>query len=300
MLRQAPVPEKVCLITGASDGLGLAAAKQLAQPGLHLILIGRNAQKVEKARQEIVSQCKATRITVYCADLSSQQEIKTLSAKIHQQFAKIDILINNAGGVFADFSLTEDGLEKTIALNHFNYFLLTSEVFDLLQQSSQARIINVASNSHFQGKIDFESFTRNRGHSLIKAYSQSKLANLLFTYELDRRLQGTHLTVNAISPGRVRTAIGNKGQPWYVSWIWTLLTRIHSRKAEQSAKVYAYLATDKAIASVTGSYFNQHLVRISSSNQSHDPALAKQLWEYTEKHTGVSFNPAFSFQKHSE
>jgi NAD(P)-dependent dehydrogenase (short-subunit alcohol dehydrogenase family) len=279
----------VCLITGASDGLGLEAARQLANKGLELILVGRNESKLEVGQQKISQATGNHHITILTADLSSQKEIRKLSEEIHRRFSKIDILINNAGGVFSSFSLTDEGFEKTIAINHFSYFLLTLLLLDLLKQSPQARIINVASNSHFKGKIDFESFTANRGYHLLKAYAQSKLANLLFTFRLAEELKGTPITVNAISPGRVRTGIGVKNQPWYVAFVWNLLMRIHSNSPEYSARVYVHLATHADVATVTGKYFNQHLSIISSSRLSHDQELARRLWEQLEKWCNCRF-----------
>jgi len=279
----------ICLITGASDGLGLEAARQLAHQGLELLLVGRDKAKLEERRQKISQETGNQQITILVADLSSQKQIRQLSEEIHRRFSRIDILINNAGGVFSSFSLTEEGFEKTIAINHFSYFLLTLLLLDLLKQSPQARIINVASNSHFKGKIDFESFTANRGYHLLKAYAQSKLANLLFTYELARRTKGTRITVNAISPGRVRTGIGTKNQPWYVSFVWTLLIRIRSISAADSARVYVYLATHEDVASVTGTYFNQYLTIIPSSKLSRNQTLGHQLWQQSEKWCGANF-----------
>jgi NAD(P)-dependent dehydrogenase (short-subunit alcohol dehydrogenase family) len=282
---------RICLITGASDGLGLEAARQLAQMGLELILVGRNRSKLEAASQEIILLTGHDRITLLVADLSSQPEIRKLSEEIHQRFQKLDILINNAGAVFANFGITPEGLERTIATNHFNYFLLTRLLLDLLHRSRQGRIINVASKSHFHGSIDFASFTSNQRYHLLKAYAQSKLANMLFTYELAERLKGTGITVNAISPGRVRTQIGIKNQPWYVAFVWSALMKLSSISAEQSAKVYVYLATNEKVTYTTGKYFDQHLRVIPSSRLSHDKSLSRQLWEESERLTGL---PSFS------
>jgi retinol dehydrogenase-12 len=274
---------KICLITGASDGLGLEAAYQLARKNAQLILVGRSSQKLESARQAISQATGNKQLTIFTADLSSQKEIRHLSQEIHSRFEKIDVLINNAGSVFAQFLLSEDGIEKTMALNHFSYFLLTRLLLDLLKKPASARIINVASNSHFQGEIDFESFTKNRKYFVLNAYSQSKLANLLFTYELADRLKETAITVNAISPGRIRTKIGNKNQPWYVSIAWTVLNYVKSMSVEKGAKVYTYLASSPEVAEMSGRYFDHTLSPISSSPKSYDKELAKQLWDQSER-----------------
>ncbi len=280
---------KICLITGGSDGLGLEAARQLAQKSFELILVGRNQQKLEKASQEIIKDTDNQNITALVADLSSPREIRKLSEDIHQRFEKIDVLINNAGEVFSSFSLTEEGLEKTIATNHFSYFLLTNLLLDLLKQAERARIVNVASQNHLHAQIDFESFTKQKYYGLVKAYNQSKLANLLFTYELAERLKTTGITVNAISPGRVNTTIGNKNQPWYVSLIWTLLTRLSSVDVKRGVATYIYLATSDEVAQITGKYFDRNQAIIPSSPLSYDKRLAQQLWEQSEKLVKQSF-----------
>jgi NAD(P)-dependent dehydrogenase (short-subunit alcohol dehydrogenase family) len=280
---------KICLITGGSDGLGLATAHQLANKGLELILVGRNQQKLAKASQEIMAKTGNQKLTTFVTDLSSQREIRKLSEEIHQRFDKIDILINNAGGVFSSFLLTEEELEKTIATNHFSYFLLTNLLLDLLKKAGKARIINVASQNHWQGRIDFESFKMEKSYNLVKAYNQSKLANLLFTYELANRLKETHITVNAISPGRVSTNIGNTNQPWYVSLIWTLLTRLSSISTKRGAAIYIYLATSEEVTHISGKYFDRNQAIIPSSPLSYDKALAQQLWEQSEKLVNQTF-----------
>ncbi|MBY0424524.1 MAG: SDR family NAD(P)-dependent oxidoreductase, partial [Cytophagales bacterium] len=210
------------------------------------------------------------------------------SEAIHAQFDHIDVLLNNAGAVFPDFQLSEDGIEKTMAVNHFSYFLLTYHLLDLLQKSNSARIVNVASDSHYAGEIDFESFTQNKGYFILKAYEQTKLANVLFTYELDRRLKGTNCTVNALHPGRVKTQIGNKNQPWYLSAFWSMFTFFTGVSVEKGAKTQLFLASSHDVEGISGKYFSNSKVKVSSP-LSLDTALANKLWLESERLSHIKF-----------
>lgn len=164
---------KTILITGATSGIGLATARALAGQGAHLILAARSEAKLKEASQDITSTTGQKNISYYTADLSSQKSIRAMAAKVKADHSSLDVLINNAGGVFPDFALTDDGLEMTIATNHFSQFLLTSLLLDLIKNSEYARIVNVSSDSHYNGKIDFESFKKDKGYFIIKAYAQS-------------------------------------------------------------------------------------------------------------------------------
>jgi NAD(P)-dependent dehydrogenase (short-subunit alcohol dehydrogenase family) len=275
--------QKIIVITGASSGIGLEVAIQLAQLGHRIIMVGRNDAKLIDAHKLIVEKSGNTAISIQVADLSLQREVRKLAFDISQQISHIDVLINNAGAVFAKFELTAEGIEKTIATNHFNYFLLTNLLLDLIKKTQQGRIINVASDSHFAGKIDVESFTKRKNYFILRAYAQSKLGNILFSYELAERLRGTNVTVNALHPGRVRTHIGNKNQPWYFSTGWTLATLLMgSVSTKMAAKTYTYLATSDEVRNTTGKYFDNCKEK-SSSLLSYDKKLMKLLWNLSEE-----------------
>jgi NAD(P)-dependent dehydrogenase (short-subunit alcohol dehydrogenase family) len=219
--------------------------------------------------------------------LSSQQSIRQLAEAVKAKLPVLDVLINNAGGVFPVFMKSEDGLEMTIATNHFAYFLLTNLLLDTIKKSDYARIVSVSSNSHYKGKIDFESFTADKGYFIMKAYEQSKLANVLFTQELAERLQDSHVTVNALHPGFVKTDIGTKGTQWYASWIWTMMARIGAISVEEGAKTSIYLASSDEVKTVSGKYFDKCKTR-EPNPLAGDKALQKKLWAESERWCGMS------------
>ncbi|MFN0200043.1 MAG: SDR family oxidoreductase [Bacteroidia bacterium] len=275
---------KICIITGANSGLGLEAACQLAEKGAELGLICRSKEKGEIAKAAILSRKAEAKVHLFAADFSSQQQIQTVAREIHATFSHIDVLLNNAGAVFSSFALSEDGIEMTMAVNHFAYFSLTNALLDLLEKSSEPRIINVASESYASGTIHFPSFTKNTNYFVFKAYAQSKLANLLFTYELDRRLRAkkSKITVNALNPGRVKTDIGIKNQHWFIAGVWHWLTKLTAISVQEGVNIYLYLATSPEMKDRSGLYFDR-LKETKTSKKSHDEAVARQLWEESER-----------------
>lgn len=273
--------DKIVLITGASSGIGLQTAKDLAAQGAQLILAARSEDKLKEAVAAIKLATPSANIKYYLADFSSQKSVYALAAQVKRDYDKIDVLINNAGAVVPDFQLTEDGLEKTIATNHFAYFILTNELLPLIKKSDYARIVNVASGSHYQGKIDFESFTKEKGYFIMKAYAQSKLANVLFTYELAERLKGTQVTVNCLHPGFVKTEIGNKKTNWYSSFFWSLGTMLGGISVQNGAKTSVYLASSPEVKDITGKYFDK-CKAVEPNKDAYDAALRKQLWQVSE------------------
>ncbi len=273
---------KTILITGGSSGLGFEACRQLYTSGNTVYFVGRDEKRCTEAKTQIEKAGQVGSAEFFVAELLSQKQIRKLSDEIHSRIPKIDVLINNAGGVFSRFELSEDGIERTFALNHLSYFLLTNLLLDLLSPGS--RIINVSSHSHYPGKIDFESFRENKSYNILKAYNQSKLANVLFTYELARRLSEKNITVNALHPGRVRTHIGNKNQPWYLSLGWSLLVAMSSISPRESIRTFMYLAESDEVKDITGKYFAFSKVK-KSSLLSYDEALAKKLWEFSAEMT---------------
>lgn len=274
--------DKIVVITGGSAGIGFETAKAIAQMGAEIILVARNEKKLKQAIEQLTAKTGNPKIKYYIGDFASQKSIKKTAAQIKKDHPVIDVLINNAGGVFPEFKLTEDGLETTIAVNHYAYFLLTNLLLDNIKKSSYARIVNVASDSHYNGKIDFDSFTTNKSYFITKAYAQSKLANVLFTFYLADRLQGTNVTINCLHPGFVKTDIGNKGTQWYASLFWTLASRLGAISVEAGAKTSVYLATSPQVEKVTGKYFDKCLQK-APSPIAHNKELQKQLWQISEK-----------------
>ena len=274
--------DKIVLITGGSAGIGLATAEALAEKGAEIILAARSEEKLKEAVKQIEGKTENKKIKYYVADFSSQKSIRSLAEQVKKDYQKIDVLINNAGGVFPAFKLTEDGLEMTIATNHFAYFLLTNLLLDLIKKSDYARIVNVASGSHYSGKIDFESFTKDKGYFILKAYAQSKLANVLFTSELADRLMGTQITVNCLHPGFVKTDIGTKDTQWYSSFFWSLASRIGGISVEAGAKTSVYLASSDDVKCVSGKYFDKCMLK-DPAPLAKDKNLQKELWQKSEQ-----------------
>jgi retinol dehydrogenase-12 len=278
---------KTVLITGCTSGVGLATAEALAEKGANLILVARNEKKLQEVVQNIQGKTGNANSRYYVANFSSQKSIRSLAERVKKDYQVIDVLLNNAGAVFPKFQLSEDGLEMTIATNHFGYFLLTNLLLDLVKKSDYARIINVASGSHYRGKIDFESFTKNKGYFILKAYEQSKLANVLFTFHLAEQLKNTQVTVNCLHPGFVKTNIGNKDTAWYAGLVWTLSSLLGGLSPEEGAKTSIYLATSDEVKRVSGKYFDKCKVKQPSS-LALDRELQKKLWAVTENLCGTS------------
>ncbi|MBS1613523.1 MAG: SDR family oxidoreductase [Bacteroidetes bacterium] len=277
--------DRIVLITGASSGIGLETAKQLAAQGAQLVLVARSEDKLKEAVATIKAQTPSANVKYYIADFSSQKSVRNLAQNITRNYTKLDVLINNAGCVVPEFQLTEDGLEKTIATNHFAYFILTNELLPLVKKSDYARIVNVASGSHYQGKMDFESFTKEKGYFIMKAYAQSKLANVLFTYELAERLKGTQVTVNCLHPGFVKTEIGNKKTNWYSSFFWSLGTMLGGISVQNGAKTSVYLASSPEVKGVSGKYFDK-CKAVEPNKDAYNADLRKQLWQVSENFAG--------------
>lgn len=269
------------IITGGNAGIGLATSIALAKQGANIYIVSRSKDKAEEAVKEIITASGNKSVKYFVANLSSQKSIRKLATEIKNEMSVIDVLINNAGGTFSDFTLSEDGLEMTIATNHFAYFLLTNLLLDLIKKSDYARIVNVASGSHYQGKIDFESFGKKKSYFIMKAYEQSKLANVLFTNELAYRLNGTNVTVNSLHPGFVKTQIGNKNASWYSNLFWSIVT-LGAISVEDGAKTSVYLASSPEVKGVTGKYFDKCKEKKAAA-LALDKELGKQLWKKSEE-----------------
>lgn len=273
------------VITGATQGIGRATAKALAERGAELCLIVRDKQRGNEL-QEALSQSTGKKPALVFADLASMNDIKRAASEIKDQLPKIDVLINNAGGIFPTRRLTHEGFEQTFALNHLGYFALTCLLRRQLETSTSARVINVSSSAHAAGNIYFDDITLERNYTALRAYAQSKLANVFFTYELARKLAGSGVTANCLHPGVVRTGFG-KGEPgWF-----RVLVKIGAPfllSEEEGAKTSIFLASSSDIEGVTGAYFVR-CRRRSTAKVSYDAELAKKLWEMSESMTGIGW-----------
>ena len=267
---------KTVLITGATSGIGRATALGLARMGAHLAITGRDRGRTEDAAREIRA-AGGWEVDVLVADLSSQSEVRRLAEEVLHSLSRIDVLINNVGGYWDTRHVTVDGLERTFALNHLAPFLLTNLLLDKLKQSAPARVVTVSSNAHAAGRIDFGDLQGERSYSGARAYSQSKLANILFSYELARRLPATSVTANALHPGLVNTSFGAE-DPAGVQKLLVPLLRPFMKSPARGAATSIHLASAADLERVTGRYFaNSKPTR--SSKPSYDEAAAARLWQ---------------------
>lgn len=277
---------KICVVTGATSGIGQETAKALALKGAFVIIVGRNVKKCIATVNSIKLHTGSTLVDYVCTDLSDLKQVYNLARVLKQNYHHIDVLVNNAGAYFKTRRYQSvDGYEMTLALNYLSPFLLTSLLIDMLQESNQGRIINVSSNAHFEGTIHLDDLQLKHEFEGFNSYAQSKLALLLFTYELARRLKNTNITINALHPGLVATNFG-KNNGWLRFYLRRLIRR-HEISAPEGSKTCIYLATSPDLADITGGYFIQDK-QVMSSDDSYDQKLAKQLWEVSEILTNIS------------
>ena len=274
---------KTCLITGGSDGIGYAAARELAGMGAVVVIVGRNAAKTSAAVDRIIRETGNPAVNFLLADLSSQKEVRSLADRVKKQMPRLDVLVNNAGAVFFSDRRSVDDIEMTFALNHLGYFLLTTELLDLLKSSAPSRIVNVSSSSHFSAAgFRLEDLASPGGKAGYRAYGRSKLCNILFTYELARRLEGSGVTVNALHPGLVRTRIArNNG---LLGRVVNLMIGVRGVSARKGAETIVYLAASEKADGITGKFFVDRR-SVPSSDLSYDTSLAAGLWELSERLT---------------
>jgi retinol dehydrogenase-12 len=267
---------KVCLLTGATSGIGLVTARELARQGARVLLVGRDPAKSARTVEQIRAQTGNREVEWLLADLSSQPQIRELARHVRERSARLDVLINNAGGMWLTRQLTVDGLEMTFAVNHLAYFLLTNLLMDMLRASSPARVVNVASEAHRKAALDFDDLQGERTYGGWRAYCRSKLANILFTYELARRLTRVGITANALHPGWVATGFG-KNNGWRGA-VLQLGAKCLAIGPEKGARTVLYLATAPEVGGITGRYFVRERA-VPSSAASYDEAAAKRLWQ---------------------
>lgn len=276
---------KIVLITGATQGIGRATAHALGRRGATLCLVARDEGRGNDVAAKISAET-GREVALIVADLAKLVDVARAADEFAAKFGRLDVLVNNAGAIFPTRKLTDDGIERTFALNHLAYFGLTCRLRRLLEQSAPSRIVNVSSSLHAQGRIDFDDLHGERGYRGGKAYSQSKLANVLFTYELARRLAGSGVTANCLHPGVVRTGFG-KNEPGLMSFFVKVAAPFLISE-DEGAKTSIYLASSPEVDGVTGAYFVK-CRRRPTSKLSYDAEVAKRLWEVSESMTGVSW-----------
>jgi NAD(P)-dependent dehydrogenase (short-subunit alcohol dehydrogenase family) len=267
--------EKICLVTGATNGLGKVTARALAQAGATVIGVGRIREEAEAAAADIGDSAASLQFLV--ADLSSQAQIRALVNEFKGKYARLDVLINDVGALFSNYRESVDGIEMTFALNHLGYFLLTNLLLDVICASTPARIINVSSTAHEGNTINFDDLGNKQNYDGWTAYGASKLANLLFTYELARRLEGTGVTVNAVHPGVVNTNFFRAAG----------MNMRGSLTPEEGADTQIWLAQSKEVEGITGKYIVKRR-ETRSSAVSYDRAVAQRLWQISARMTGLA------------
>jgi NAD(P)-dependent dehydrogenase (short-subunit alcohol dehydrogenase family) len=277
---------KTVLVTGANQGIGKAAAIELARRGAKVVLVCRSEPKGRAALEDVRAAAKGKEPELYVADFARLADVRRVAADFSKAHDRLDVLLNNAGLIVPSFHTTADGLEETFAVNHLAPFVLTAELLDLVKATAaregEARIVNVSSRAHRGGKMRWDDLEGRKGYSAMTAYSQSKLANILFTYELARRLEGTQVTVNCLHPGVIASGFGQtyKG-------VFSVLVRLAKPfllTTEEGAKTSVYLASSPEVLGVTGKYFVE-CKAVASNAVSYDEASWTRLWEVSEAMT---------------
>ena len=274
------------LVTGGTGGIGLATAVGLAGLGARVGIVGRSAERGAAAADAVRRTVPAAQVDVFVADLSAQAEVRRLAAEVLSTYPRLDVLVNNVGGYWAHRHATADGLEHTFALNHLAPYLLTRLLLDRLRESAPARVVTVSSGAQSMGRIDFDDLQGERRYRGQRAYNQSKLANVLFAYELARRIRGTGVTSNVLHPGVVDTAFGREDSGRWMGLLLPLV-RPFLKTPAQGAATSVHLASSPDVGGVSGKYFAGSSPR-KSSPRSYDEQAARRLWDASAELTGLT------------
>lgn len=277
---------KTALVTGANSGMGMATVEALSDAGAKVVMLCRSEARGREAFEKLTAG-KGREIALMLCDLGDYESIRSFAAEFRKKFGKLDILVNNAGFISLDRQETREGVERQFGINHLGHFLLTTELMELMGEGS--RIVVVASGAHKAGKIHFDDINLTRGYNVVKAYGQSKLANVLFTRELARRLKDRGITVNCCHPGAVATNMGVNRETGFGKTITGLLRPFFQTPAE-GARTAVFLATDESVKEITGEYFYKCKIA-KSSKRSHDMEAAGRLWELSERMVGLKDLP---------
>ena len=277
--------DKVVMVTGANSGIGKAASLALAKMCATVIMVARNKERGEAARFDIIGKSRNNSVDLLLADLSSLESVRQLAVDFRRKYSKLHVLINNAGLFNQRRRVTVDGYENTFATNYLAPFLLTNLQLDLLKASAPTRIINVSSVGHYNGHINFEDLNLENDYGGWKAYGQSKLALVLFTHELAKKLQGTGVTVNAVHPGTVATNIWTR--PFGPVGFIMALPKLFMTSPEKGAETIVYLASSPDAKGLNGEYVEKLKVK-KSSDESYNEEIAQRLWDVSAKLTRIS------------
>lgn len=281
---------KICLVTGSTSGMGKVTAKELAKMGATVVLVGRNREKGEATQAEIKKETGNENVDLLIADLSLLQDVRHLAAEFQQKYHHLHVLVNNAGAIYSSREVTSEGLEATFAVNYLAPFLLTELLVETLKASAPARIVNVSSEVHRIGNIAFDNLQGEKRYATMSNYAQAKLAVILSTYELARRLEGTGVTVNVMSPGQMSGDNFNMGATGLIAFV-TMLTKPFVMAVEVGAQTETYLATSPQVEGVTGKCFAKSQEK-TSSKRSYDQALGQRLWQVSEQLVARSMIPS--------
>lgn len=271
---------KTVLVTGATSGIGLEACVKLAQMGADLVMVARDRAKGEACAAAVQKRAQSRRPSIMLCDFASQKSIRALAGEFRKSRSRLHVLVNNAGSVSARREVTEDGIERTFAVNHLGYFLLTNRLVDVLKRSAPARVVNVASVAHIPGTMDFDDLGFENGFSTMKAYNRSKLGNVLFTRELARRLAGSGVTVNCLHPGTVSTNIWSHAAWWTQPFL--TLAKLFMISPRKGGDAIVFLATSPDVEAKTGEYYEKNRP-VLPSPLARDDALAVKLWDVSAK-----------------
>lgn len=279
---ETSMEDKIVLVTGANSGIGKAASLELAKMGATVVMVARNREKGEEAMSEIRKESQNDAVDLLLADLSSLESVRNLAAEFEKKYSKLHVLVNNAGLFNQRRRVTVDGYENTFATNYLAPFLLTNLLLDRLKDSAPSRIVNVSSVGHYSGHMNFDDLNLEKDYGGWKAYGQSKLALVLFTHELAKKLQGTRVTVNSLHPGTVATHIW--ARPLGPIGFIMAPVRLFMKSPKQGAETLVYLASSPDAKDLNGEYLDDLKVK-KSSEESYNEEIAERLWDVSAKLT---------------
>lgn len=286
----ADLQDKIILVTGATSGIGKITARELARQGAHVIILARNRSKAERTQREIIAATGNEQVDIVLADLSVRQQVRDVAAQLHDKYPRLDVLVNNAGLMFgAEREVSADGYEMTLATNHLGPFLLTSLLFDLLQKSPAARIVNVASMAYRFSKPTLDDIQSEHSYSALWEYGNTKLWNIMFTQELAQRLRAhgiANVTTNSLHPGSVATGYGKQSGGWLSAAI--ALGRPFMLSPEKGAETSIFLASNEGVGTTSGGFFSKKKPEPVKSSFN-TAANNQRLWAMSEELTGTKF-----------